>query len=149
MRISGFALLAMLVCANPSTVVAGESSCPGIHMEIRNIDHSRGNLACALFDSPESFPYEILQSARNVMAMKIHKTEARCEFLDIPPGTYAIAVIHDENMNGRLDTNALGFPTEGYGFSNDATGTLGPPSFADASFSHDGQTRDLTISLHY
>jgi uncharacterized protein (DUF2141 family) len=52
-------------------------------------------------------------------------------------------------MNGKLDTNFLGIPKEGYGFSNGAKGLLGPPSFSDASFQYDGETMDLTISLHY
>ena len=82
------------------------------------------------------------------MVIKIRKTQARCDFEDIPPGTYTIAVIHDENMNGRLDTNALGIPREGYGFSGDSK-ALEVPSFSAASFSYDGQTVDLTIGLHY
>ncbi len=83
------------------------------------------------------------------MVIKVRKTQARCDFEDIPPGTYALAVIHDENMNGKLETNVLGIPTEGYGFSNDAKGVLGAPSFSAASFLYDGRNLDLTISLHY
>jgi len=83
------------------------------------------------------------------MIIKIRKAQARCDFEDIPPGTYAMVVIHDENMNGKLDTNALGIPKEGYGFSNDAKKWLGTPTFSDASFSYDGQNVDLTMSLHY
>lgn len=52
-------------------------------------------------------------------------------------------------MNGKLDTNALGIPTEGYGFSNDAKGWLSAPSFSAASFLYDGQNLDMTITLHY
>ena len=58
-------------------------------------------------------------------------------------------MIYDENMNGKLDTNWLGIPTEGYGFSNDAKAMLGPPSLSAASFTYDGQDMDLTISLDY
>jgi uncharacterized protein (DUF2141 family) len=83
------------------------------------------------------------------MAINIRKSQARCDFEDIPPGTYAIAVVHDENMNGKLDTNLLGIPTEGYAFSNDAKGLLGAPSFSAASFPYDGRDLELTISLHY
>ena len=83
------------------------------------------------------------------MVIKVRYTEARCDFEAIPLGTYALAVIHDENSNGKLGTNWLGIPTEGYGFSNDAKAMLGKPSFADASFSYDRQTLDMTISLHY
>ncbi len=78
------------------------------------------------------------------MVIKVRNTEARCDFEDILPGTYALAVIHDENMNGKLDTNWLGIPIEGYGFSNDAKGLFGAPSFSAARFPYDGGTIDLT-----
>jgi len=52
-------------------------------------------------------------------------------------------------MNGKLDTNWLGIPTEGYGFSNEAKALLGAPSFSATRFPYDGENLDLTISLHY
>ena len=52
-------------------------------------------------------------------------------------------------MNGKLETNLLGIPTEGYGFSNDAKALIGAPSFAAASFRYDGQNVELTMSLQY
>lgn len=118
-------------------------------MKVLSIRNSTGTVACALFESPVGFPAEFLRSATNVMVIKIRKTQARCDFEDIPPGKYAIAVIHDEDMNGKLETNLLGIPTEGYGFSNDAKSLIGVPSFSDASFPYDGQSLDLTMSLHY
>ncbi len=118
-------------------------------MKVLNIRNSTGTVACALFESEAGFPIEYLHSATNIMVIKIRKSQARCDFEDIPPGTYALAVIHDENMNGILDTGFLGVPTEGYGFSNDATALLGAPSFSAASFPYDGKNLDLTIGLHY
>ena len=143
-------LFAVLVYVNfPAIAFAQSSSCPGIHVKILNIRNSTGTVDCALFDSPEGFPIEVLRSATNVMVMKVRNTEAHCDFEDIPPGTYALAVIHDENMNGKLDTNWLGIPIEGYGFSNDARGLFGAPSYAAARFPYDKGILDLTISLHY
>jgi uncharacterized protein (DUF2141 family) len=54
-------------------------------------------------------------------------------FRDLPSGTYAVAVVHDENANGRLDTFAK-IPREGYGFSRNAPVRFGPPEFGEASF---------------
>ena len=150
MGVRHIALLAVLAFTNlPAVAFAQSSSCPGIHVKVLNIRNSTGTVDCALFDSPEGFPIEVLHSATNVMVIKVRKTQARCDFEDIPPGTYALAVIHDENMNGKLDTNFLGVPKEGYGFSNDAKGLFGAPSFSAASFEYDGGTLDLTISLQY
>lgn len=143
------AWLAAPILAILPAMAPAQAPCPGIHINILNIRNSTGTVACALFESPEGFPTEVLHSATNVMVIKIRKSQARCDFEDIPPGTYAIAVIHDENMNGKLDTNALGIPTEGYGFSRDAKALLGVPAFSAASFAYDGQTVDLTMSLHY
>jgi uncharacterized protein (DUF2141 family) len=53
---------------------------------------------------------------------------------DVAPGSYAIKAFHDVDRNGKLDTNFMGIPKEPYGFSNDAMGTFGPPSFEQASF---------------
>lgn len=85
----------------------------------------------------------------NIMMIKVRDTQARCDFVDIPPGTYALAVIHDENMDGKLGTNWMGIPTEGYGFSNDAKALMGAPSFEAATFPYDGRNLDLTIRLNY
>ena len=142
------ALFAVLIFANLPAAFA-QSTCPGIQINILGIRNSTGTVDCALFESSAGFPHEFLHSATNVMVIKIRDAEARCNFEDIPPGTYAIAVIHDENMNGKLDTRWPGTPTEGYGFSNDAKGFLSAPSFSAASFQYDGQNLDLTISLHY
>jgi uncharacterized protein (DUF2141 family) len=142
------ALCAVLVFANLSASAFAQS-CPGIHVKILNIKNSTGVVACALFESPAGYPAEFLRSATNIMMIKIRHTQARCDFEDIPSGRYALAVIHDENMNGKLDTNQRGVPTEGYGFSNDARAFLSAPSFRAASFAYDGRNVDLTISLNY
>jgi uncharacterized protein (DUF2141 family) len=143
------ASLAALAMASLSFATPAQSPCPGIHVRVLDIRNSTGTVACALFESAEGFPVDFLRSATNIMVIKVRKTRARCDFEDIPPGSYALAVIHDENMNGKLDLNALGIPKEGYGFSNDATGWLGAPTFSAASFTYDGRTLDLTIDMHY
>ena len=149
MRVRCLTWLAVPVLVNLPALAFAQASCPGMHVKILNIRNSIGTVACALFESPAGFPIEFLHYATNIMVIKIRDTQARCDFLDIPPGTYALAVIHDENMNGKLDTNWLGVPTEGYGFSNDAKALLSAPSFSASSFQYDGQNLELTIRLHY
>ena len=145
--------IAAALGAAMSVALAGaadaQAPCPGIHVAVLDIRNSAGTVACALFESAEGFPVDFLHAATNIMVIKVRKTRARCDFEDIPPGRYALGVIHDENMNGKLDLNALGLPKEGYGFSNDAKGWFGAPSFEAASFQYDGRTLDLTIDMHY
>lgn len=143
------ALCAVLVFAQLPASAFAQSACPGIHVKILGIRNSTGSIACALFESPEGFPAEFLKSAANIMIIKIRDLQARCDFIDIPPGTYALAVVHDENMDGKLATNWLGVPKEGYGFSNNAQALLRAPSFDAASFPYDGRNLELTIRLNY
>ena len=67
----------------------------------------------------------------------------------VKPGTYAVSTFHDENSNGKLDTNLLGIPTEGVGASNNAKGHFGPPKFDDAKFRFEGGRLDLKIAIDY
>ncbi|MDR9498339.1 MAG: DUF2141 domain-containing protein [Hydrogenovibrio sp.] len=143
------ALCAVLGFANLPAIAFAQSSCPGIHVEILNIKNSTGNITCGIFESPKGFPKDFLGSAKAIIIKKIQKTKAQCHFSDIPPGTYAIAVIHDKNMNGELDTNWIGIPSEGYAFSNATIDDFGAPAFSAASFPYDGQTIDMTIRLKY
>ncbi|MFZ9943328.1 MAG: DUF2141 domain-containing protein, partial [Bacteroidia bacterium] len=53
---------------------------------------------------------------------------------DLPPGKYAVAIIHDANGNRKLDTNFMGIPKEGYGVSNNIVNMFGPPGFEESSF---------------
>lgn len=67
---------------------------------------------------------------------------------DLASGDYAIALIHDENGNGRLDTR-FGIPIEGVGFSNNPRLLFGPPSFAAARFAVTDGATDETVKLRY
>lgn len=143
------ALSVMLTLGTVPVLSIAQSACPGIHVEILDIKNSTGSVACALFDAPEGFPTEFLRHATRIMMMQIQDTQGSCDFLDMDPGMYALAVIHDENMDGKIDTNWIGAPTEGYGFSADAKVSMSAPSFEDASFSYDGKDLNLTVSLNY
>ncbi|MGM0454257.1 MAG: DUF2141 domain-containing protein [Thermodesulfobacteriota bacterium] len=143
------AFFAVLIFLNLPAIAFAQSSCPGIHVKIPNIKNSTGNIACAIFESPEGFPKKFQSMAKVVILKKIQNMQAQCDFVDIPPGTYAIAVIHDENMDGKLDTNWIGVPTEGYGFSNTTIDEFGAPAFSTASFRYEGQNLNLTVKLKY
>ena len=61
-------------------------------------------------------------------------------FAGLAAGRYVIKSFADENGNEKLDTNLVGLPTERYGFSNDAKGRMGPPSFDAAAVKVDADS---------
>ncbi len=69
------------------------------------------------------------------------------EFFDVPEGDYALRMFRDINENGKLDTNALGIPSEPYTFSNNARSAFGPPDFNSAKFSVAGSKTVISVIL--
>jgi uncharacterized protein (DUF2141 family) len=66
---------------------------------------------------------------------------------DLPAGKYAVSVIHDEDNNSKLTTNAVGYPTEKFGFSNNPKVYFSPPSFEKASFELGAGSKQIEIQL--
>jgi uncharacterized protein (DUF2141 family) len=126
MRASAFALF--LLALLPAAASAGE-----LTITISDIKNDTGFVLAAVYESEASF----LKPPLARMSVKFKAVLGKVTFAlpDLPPGKYAIA--------------ALGVPTEGFGFSNDARGTGGPPSFAAAAVTFDGADKALKIALDY
>ena len=117
-----------------------------LQVEIKGLRNSKGQIKVGLYQK-NGFP----DSGAEFRGVNIKPIEKKTEavFQDVPEGTYAVGVIHDENMDGKLGKNALGIPNEGYAFSNNARGTFGPPSFSDASFSVGTDDKGMSIKMRY
>jgi uncharacterized protein (DUF2141 family) len=108
----------------------------------------KGNIACRLFFQEKSFPRGTESTIRK--SVRVSGDFARCVFENVPPGTYAMTVIHDENDNGKLDKNFIGMPTEGYGVSNNKTHATSAPVWSECKFVVEaGKKRELSIGLRY
>lgn len=119
-----------------------------IQIEIAGLRNDKGQVLCALFSSPSDFPKKMDKAIAHTTSV-IANGRAACEFSAVASGTYAVSVIHDENSNGKLDTNFLGIPREGVGASNDAKGHFGPPKFDAAAFNFSGARLVLKITITY
>lgn len=120
-----------------------------IHVEVLGLRNSKGQVSCSLYSSAEDFPKKVQKALAHIVA-PISEQKAVCEFDGIVPGTYAVSVYHDENSNGKLDTNFLGIPREGVGASNNARGHMGPPKFDSAKFQlAAGSGLNLEITINY
>ena len=119
-----------------------------IHVDIEGLRNDKGQVFCALYSSPDGFPKNSEKAVAQVNA-GISDKQAVCEIFGITPGTYAVAVFHDENSNGKMDTNFMGIPREGVGASNNARGHFGPPKFEAAAFHFSSGRVDLKITIIY
>jgi len=135
------------VAAEPESVAVPSGS-GSITIRITGLRSSDGNLSVALFNAKKGFPGKYERAIKKT-STPAAGSEHVVAFSDVPFGTYAVAVRHDENGNGKLDSNFLGMPKEGVGTSNNPKSKFGPPSFKDASFVLDHDAVELTINLRY
>lgn len=116
-----------------------------IQLEVTGIKSTIGFIQIAVFKSDTDFDKDIFIKVIAVPA----SSEVQVSIPNLEVGKYAIAVYHDENKNQKLDKNFVGIPKEGYGFSNNAVGKLGPPKFSETSFSLDTNLKKLSIRMNY
>jgi uncharacterized protein (DUF2141 family) len=114
-------------------------------VHVRNVQYDKGAIRL-FFCTSEEFASRDCYFRRVAGAKK-----GRMKFTirNVPPGDYAVAVYHDENMNHEVDWDFLGiYPDEAYGVSN--MGRLsGKPQFTEAEFQVAEPSTDVDIKLNY
>jgi uncharacterized protein (DUF2141 family) len=119
-----------------------------LRVELQGFRSDVGLARVSLFEAPEGFP-EDPSRARRVWVGPIQGGRCSLEWAGLEPGTYAVAAIHDEDGDERLDRGLFGVPQEGFGVSNDPPVRLGLPRFEDAIFRLEPPGRELRVSIHY
>lgn len=106
-----------------------------------------------------------LRNAKGLLRVTITRDHKNVEMRDVPIdvatntadfvysglqyGSYAIALFHDENKNNKMDSNLIGMPTEGYGFSNNPPRSMGPAKYEDTIFAVDKPDVSMEIKMIY
>jgi len=115
-----------------------------LNVEIAGVAEAKGEVMVALFNKSEGWLRKgVIASTATVAQVGTVKVS----FPNLAEGEYAVSVIHDINGNKKLDSNAIGMPIEPYGFSNDAAGNFGPPTFEQAKFKLGPESKSITVKL--
>jgi uncharacterized protein (DUF2141 family) len=114
----------------------------------KDLRNDKGWLGMLLFNGPEGYPGEY-RKAYKLAYKRIENGTVVIDFKDIPFGSYAVTMLHDENANMDMDFNFLGIPKEGYGASNNAARYFGPPRYKDARFEVNQTEQVITIKPIY
>ena len=104
---------------------------------------AEGEVRVAVFNSEKDF----LETPFKAGNAGIDGSLCHWQVSGLPSGWYAVAIYQDKNGNGKLDRNVFGMPLEPYGFSNNAHGVMGPPSFGDARFQLTGSSTQIQVRL--
>jgi len=115
-------------------------------VKVTGIKKNKGEIACALFKTPEGFPMDL--SKPQLIWMAADSGEVNCKFTELTPGDYSLSVAHDENGNKKVDTNFVGMPTEAWGVSNNIRPLMRAPRWQEAQFTvSSGQNKSLNIQI--
>ncbi len=141
MKFATAATATFLAC----TLFTPVPSAAELTITVTEIEQAEGHLMIALFDSETS--YDEGSDAAKGLRVPVDGMEVSVTVEDLPAGQYAIKMYHDANDNGSMDQNAVGIPTERYGFSSNK-GRFGPPPFDVAAVKvSDDQENATTIKL--
>jgi uncharacterized protein (DUF2141 family) len=134
-------LIHTICCA--ALLTAAQAGAADLTIHVDDVREAGGNILVALYNSAGSFLKTTVGTASIAAATAANTVVLK----DLPAGEYAFAVFHDANSNAKLDKNMFGMPTEPYGFSNNALGNMGPPSFEQARFTLPAAGATVRVSL--
>jgi uncharacterized protein (DUF2141 family) len=136
----------LLLLIGGSFLLASSDSAE-LELHVGGLRSTRGLVHVCVTEAPAYFP-DCHADTRAVTATVAAGAAATIRLGPLAPGAYAIAVVHDENANGKLDT-ILSIPREGFGFSRDAPVRFGPPHFADARISIRTGANRQSVRMRY
>ena len=129
-------------------VALGGAASPGtVDADIQGLRSARGQILVCMTTRPDRFPECQKDPAARRMTVAANKA-GELHFTGLPTADYAIALVHDENGNNRLDT-VMGIPREGFGFSRNPAIRFGPPKFDAARFAVGSGTTNETVRVKY
>ena len=138
----------ILVGVLTSGLMAQENKSGTIKVKVEGVQSGQGQVRIALEKSAQDFDSGSFDTPKYLSRVVEAKGESvGSTFPAVPYGTYAIKVFQDLDGDGKLKTGFMGSPEEPWGFSNDATGFMGPADFSDAKFELNSPELELTIHL--
>lgn len=142
------ALILLITCFAIGSSAMAQENTGKLIVQIKGFKSNEGKARLLIFSSKEkkSFPKEKDKAyAKHVVPIK--DNQVVFTFDNLPYGEYAISVHHDEDDNGKVNTNFIGMPNESLGASNDAKGFFGPPSFEKAKVDLNKEQISIIINL--
>jgi uncharacterized protein (DUF2141 family) len=107
----------------------------------------KGNVLVCVTANPKFFP-DCSKDPKSLRAKVAARDSANVSFSGVAQGTYAVALLHDENANSKMDM-AVFLPREGFGFSRNPAVVTGPPKFKAASFAVDAAEVSQRVKMKY
>jgi uncharacterized protein (DUF2141 family) len=141
----------VLAAQTPAATFSDSAPKTSLTVSLTGIRNDKGQVFIQLWNKPDGFPKQGDKVYKFVAidASKAVNGTVTTTFTDLAPGAYAVSILHDENRNGKMDSNMLGIPKEGWAVSNNIVTHTHAPSFEQASFQIPAGGQRISIELHY
>ena len=134
----------------PAPVTAPVVAKSTLTVHITGFRNAKGRVNIAMFRDGKGFPTDVASAVESQrLEIDPQTNSATAVFVNLPQGAYAIAILHDENLTGKMDFDAQGIPQEGYGISNNPDSSQGPPTAEVAKFPVNQSQVTIEIKLVY
>lgn len=149
-RLMALAMVLAAIALPVSSRAQDGSNADGIKVEVTGFRNNNGLLRCSLWSGPEGFPRDDSHIWKHTSA-PIKDRGGECVFGgNIPAGDYAVTLFHDEDGSGKFKSNFIGYPLEGYGFSNNVNPQFKAPGFDECKFRYDGNGwKQIPVKMIY
>ncbi len=135
MKLSYLSIILMLLTSHISLAAT-------LTIHIRGVRNSEGDMRASLCDSEARYKKD--DCKRDIVVPAVKGTTT-IKFDNVPPGRYAFTILHDKNNNGKMDSNFLNIPREGFAFSNNTRPAFSEPPFNKVAF--DVSNSDVTQNI--
>ncbi|MGF7168875.1 uncharacterized protein (DUF2141 family) [Sphingobium xanthum] len=125
--VTGLSCLLLLQAGSLARASVPSAELGILDVRFEGLRSAKGYLRGCLTRNPAYYPKCEKDPAALRLSVAAGK-DAHLAFGGVPPGDYAVLVLHDENGNNKVDT-MLGIPREGVGFSRNPRIMFGPPRF--------------------
>ena len=127
--------------------LASATGTGSVEVSVSGLRSAKGQVLACLTAKAKGFPNCRLDPAARKLAVPAGGAVTLL-FKGLPPGSYAVSLLHDENGNGKADMTLM-IPREGFGFSRDAAARFGPPKFSAAAFDVGADEVSVPIRMRY
>ncbi len=142
-------IVVLSIIGNLAFLPSAEGSAnSNLGVTVKGLKNQKGQVCFSLFSSSRGFPSNDKRAVK-AQCVKLGDSNVKLNIPSLKAGTYAIAMFHDSNGDGKLNTSAFGIPKEGFGFSRNPRILTGPPKFGDSAVFVVGSSTNIQIDMNY
>jgi uncharacterized protein (DUF2141 family) len=135
--------MAVVIMSQPAQALTSN-----LTVMVEGLKSKQGQVCARVFAQSDGFPNRQDRAIAS-QCISVNKISSGFKFANLAPGSYAVALFHDANSDGKINTGLFGIPTEGMGCSRNPRGLTGAPRFQDAVFLVVGPNNAIEIQLNY